>query len=105
MSFDGVTGTPSTGRGGRALQPRKDRPAVFLNKKRAYQGTGRRKSAVARIYLTEGDGKITINGRTLDDYFTEDKDRAAVLGPLKVMRPLSRWKFTARCSRPRRLSV
>ena len=55
-----------------------------------YIGTGRRKSAVARVRVTEGKGAITINGRTLDDYFTEDKDRAAVLGPLKVTDQVSR---------------
>jgi small subunit ribosomal protein S9 len=49
-----------------------------------YLGTGRRKTAVARVRLTEGSGKISINGRGLDDYFTEDKDRAAVVGPLEV---------------------
>ena len=34
--------------------------------------------------LTEGTGKIQINGRALDSYFTEDKDRNAVIGPLKL---------------------
>jgi small subunit ribosomal protein S9 len=61
---------------------KRDRPPVFLAKKRAYLGTGRRKTAVARIFLTEGTGQITINGRPLDDYFTEVKDRNAVVGPL-----------------------
>lgn len=55
-----------------------------------YIGTGRRKTAVARVRVTEGKGTVTINGRALDDYFTEDKDRAAVLGPLKVTDQLSR---------------
>ena len=55
-----------------------------------YLGTGRRKSAVARVRLTEGKGVVTINGRTLDDYFTEEKDRAAVLGPLKVTDQIGR---------------
>jgi len=49
-----------------------------------YLGTGRRKSAVARVRVTEGKGEMTINGRALDDYFTEDKDRAAVMGPLNI---------------------
>jgi len=66
------------------IQPRKERPAVFLGKKRAYQGTGRRKSAVARVYLTDGDGKVIINGKPLDAYFTEEKDRSAVTNPLAV---------------------
>jgi small subunit ribosomal protein S9 len=49
-----------------------------------YIGTGRRKTAVARVRVTEGKGAVTINGRPLEDYFKEDKDRAAVLGPLRV---------------------
>jgi len=55
-----------------------------------YLGTGRRKTAVARVRITEGKGTVVINGRPLDDYFTEDKDRAAVLGPLKVTDQLGR---------------
>jgi small subunit ribosomal protein S9 len=53
-------------------------------KKQHYLGTGRRKSAVARVRLTEGAGAIQINGRPLERYFTEDKDRNAVLGPLQL---------------------
>jgi small subunit ribosomal protein S9 len=53
-------------------------------KRTYYLGTGRRKSAVARVRLAEGTGQIQINGRSLDQYFTEDKDRAAVVGPLDV---------------------
>jgi small subunit ribosomal protein S9 len=45
-------------------------------------GTGRRKTAVARVRLLEGTGQIVINGRALEDFFTEEKDRTAVLGPL-----------------------
>lgn len=66
-------------------QPRrKEKPPVFLGKKRAYLGTGRRKTAVARVYLIEGTGKVIINGKPVDVYFTEDKDQNAVLGPLRV---------------------
>ncbi len=49
-----------------------------------YLGTGRRKTAVARVRVAEGKGRIEINGRTLTDFFTEEKDREAVLGPMKV---------------------
>jgi small subunit ribosomal protein S9 len=52
--------------------------------KKFYLGTGRRKTAVARVRLAEGSGKIAINGRPLDDYFTEIKDRNAVIGPLQL---------------------
>jgi small subunit ribosomal protein S9 len=53
-------------------------------KKNYYRGTGRRKTSVARVRLVEGSGQISINGRGLEDYFTEDKDRNAVVGPLEV---------------------
>lgn len=53
-------------------------------KKQYYLGTGRRKTAVARVRLTEGSGQITINGRSVEEYFTEDKDRSAVYGPLDL---------------------
>lgn len=49
-----------------------------------YLGTGRRKTSVARVRISEGQGKIAINGRPLENFFTEDKDRNAVLGPLQV---------------------
>jgi small subunit ribosomal protein S9 len=55
-----------------------------------YIGTGRRKSSVARVRITEGKGQFLINGRPFDEYFHEDKDRAAVLGPLKVTEQLNR---------------
>jgi small subunit ribosomal protein S9 len=53
-------------------------------KKTYYLGTGRRKTSVARVRLCEGDGQIVINGRGLEDYFTETKDRNAVTGPLEI---------------------
>jgi small subunit ribosomal protein S9 len=55
-----------------------------------YIGTGRRKTAVARVRLTEGKGNILINDRPVNEFFTEDKDRAAVLGPLKITDQLTR---------------
>jgi small subunit ribosomal protein S9 len=46
-------------------------------------GTGRRKTAVARVRLKPGGGKIVVNDRPYDSYFTEDRDRADVLNVLK----------------------
>ena len=45
-------------------------------------GTGRRKSSVARVRIRAGEGNITINKRTLDDYFYSEQHRKAVLAPL-----------------------
>ena len=47
-------------------------------------GVGRRKTAVARVRVAPGSGKIEINGRTLNDYFTAEQDRKAIFGPLEV---------------------
>ena len=59
--------------------------AETKTKKTFYLGTGRRKTAVARVRLSEGAGKLAINGRDLNTFFTEEKDRAAVTGPLELM--------------------
>ena len=55
-----------------------------------YLGTGRRKSSVARVRVTEGKGQILINERPLTDYFTEEKDRGAVMGPLLITEQANR---------------
>jgi len=59
--------------------------AEAKGKKTFYLGTGRRKTAVARVRLSEGSGAISINGRGLEQFFTEDKDRNAIVGPLQVV--------------------
>jgi small subunit ribosomal protein S9 len=45
-------------------------------------GTGRRKSAVARVRVRAGSGNITVNRRPLDEYFYSENHRKAVLAPL-----------------------
>ncbi len=47
-------------------------------------GTGRRKTAVARVRLRPGSGKFLINGREVEDYFSEIRDREDVVAPLKA---------------------
>ena len=47
-----------------------------------YLGTGRRKSAIARVWLRPGSGKVEINKRAVDDYFRTEVQRAAVKQPL-----------------------
>jgi small subunit ribosomal protein S9 len=56
-----------------------------------FLGTGRRKSAVARVRLSPGAGTISINGRPVDRYFTEIQERAAVIDPLAVTNTLGRF--------------
>src|ERR1700739_1333965 len=45
-------------------------------------GTGRRKRAVARVFLRSGKGTITVNGRTFENYFPSEASRAVVRQPL-----------------------
>src|SRR5262249_9129469 len=84
---------PATARIQAVLTPERETMAE-KTKKPAHLGTGRRKSAVARVRMTEGSGKITINGRTVDEYFTEIKDRNAVHGPLEATEMLNRVDVT-----------
>ncbi|HKK94902.1 MAG TPA: 30S ribosomal protein S9 [Anaerovoracaceae bacterium] len=49
-----------------------------------YQGTGRRKSSVARVRLLPGTGKITINKQEVDDYFGMDIVKREVIRPFSV---------------------
>ena len=52
---------------------------------------GRRKTAVARVYLTEGAGNIVINGRPFEDYFKEETLRYVVLQPYTVTETLGKF--------------
>ncbi|MGD0614071.1 MAG: 30S ribosomal protein S9 [Verrucomicrobiota bacterium] len=49
-----------------------------------FLGTGRRKTSVARVRLTGGTGKITVNGRAFDNYFPADSLRVQASQPLTV---------------------
>jgi len=46
--------------------------------------TGRRKAAVARVRLRDGEGTITVNGRTIEDYFPTETHRMIVTEPLRL---------------------
>jgi small subunit ribosomal protein S9 len=50
-----------------------------------YYGTGRRKSAIARVYAKAGSGQIIVNSRTLDEYFGRKTDRMIVRQPLELL--------------------
>ena len=48
-----------------------------------YYSTGRRKSSTARVFLTKGSGNISVNNRTLDQYFGRETGRMIVRQPLE----------------------
>jgi small subunit ribosomal protein S9 len=49
-----------------------------------YYGTGRRKSAVARVFLRPGKGKIMVNGRSIEQFFSRETGRMIVRQPLEL---------------------
>jgi len=57
----------------------------------SYYGTGRRKSAVARVYLLPGKGDIFINKRDIDDYFGLDTLKLIVRQPLELTGTLGKF--------------
>ncbi|MGH8462461.1 MAG: 30S ribosomal protein S9 [Stenotrophobium sp.] len=54
-------------------------------------GTGRRKSAAARVFLKPGSGVISINGKTVEEYFGRETSRMLVRQPLELVDSLSRF--------------
>ncbi len=61
-----------------------------------YYGTGRRKKSVARVRLVPGNGKITINNRSIDDYFGLETLKLIVRQPLTATDTLA--KFDVICT-------
>jgi small subunit ribosomal protein S9 len=57
---------------------------MSATKTNEFLGTGRRKTAVARVRLATGNGKITVNGRTFEAYFPLETQRATASQPLVV---------------------
>ena len=54
-------------------------------------GTGRRKRSIARVRLVDGNGNITINGKSLDEYFGTDILKVIVKQPLTVTNTISKY--------------
>lgn len=54
--------------------------------------TGKRKTSIARVFMTQGEGKISFNnGRSLEDYFPREAHRRSVLAPLAITDRLSSY--------------
>ena len=56
-----------------------------------YMGTGRRKSSIARVRLVEGTGKITINGKDIEEFFDLETLKVIVRQPLTVTNTLAKY--------------
>ena len=58
-----------------------------------YYGTGRRKSSTARVFLKRGSGQITINNRTIEQYFGRETGRMIVRQPLETLNMTENFDF------------
>jgi small subunit ribosomal protein S9 len=60
----------------------------------SYYGTGRRKTAAARVYLRPGAGEVKVNGRTLDIYFPNEVLKMIIKQPLQLTETAERFDIT-----------
>ncbi len=63
-----------------------------------FQGLGRRKTATAQVRLSVGTGKIVVNGKAFEDFFTTDELRIVVLRPLKAVNAVDKWDLSIKTS-------
>lgn len=63
-----------------------------------FYGTGRRKTAVARVRLYPGNGAVVINGKPLEEVFSRDLHRAEVLSPLTRLGREGRFSAQIKCA-------
>lgn len=63
-----------------------------------YYGTGRRKTSTARVYLTQGNGTITINNRTIENFFGREVARMIVRQPLELLELVDKFDINVSVS-------
>jgi len=68
------------------------------SKTNEFLGTGRRKTSVARVRLSSGSGKVTVNGRAFENYFPTDSLRMVVQQPLTVTGTADKFDVRANVS-------
>ena len=61
-----------------------------------HYGTGRRKTATARVYLKPGSGRITVNDRSLDEFFGRETGRMIVRQPLEAVKLVSKFDIAVK---------
>jgi len=68
---------------------------MYTSAKPYFYGTGRRKSSIARVRLYPGSGKITINGRDIDDYFGLETLKLVINQPFGVTNTVGKYDIVA----------
>ena len=71
-------------------------PKLKLDFKDSKYATGRRKTSIARVWVKKGTGKIFVNGKTMDDYFTSDNHKMQIVRPFEIINQST--SYDVRCS-------
>jgi small subunit ribosomal protein S9 len=67
-----------------------------MEQQNAYYATGKRKTAIARTWLTPGSGRVTVNNRPLEEYFKVESARVETLQPLTLTNTLGTYDVRVR---------
>jgi small subunit ribosomal protein S9 len=72
------------------------KPKIKLDFKDSKYATGRRKKSIAKIWVKKGTGKIYVNGRTMQDYFTSGSHKMQITRPFEIINQAT--DYDVRCS-------
>jgi small subunit ribosomal protein S9 len=79
-------------------EPREPRRRLIVSRDGRYYATGRRKTATARVFLRLGVGRITVNGRGIDEYFSTPGLRQLAQQPLEAVEGVGRYDIVVSAS-------
>ena len=71
-------------------------PKLKLDFKDSKYATGRRKTSIAKVWVKKGTGKIYVNGKTIDDYFTSENHKMQIVRPFEIINQST--SYDVRCS-------
>ena len=72
------------------------KPKIKLDFKDSKYATGRRKKSIAKIWVKKGTGKIYVNGKTMDEYFTSGTHKMQITRPFEIINQAT--SYDVRCS-------
>ena len=79
-----------------ATQTNTKKPNIKLDFKDSKYATGRRKKSIAKVWVKKGTGKIYVNGRTMDEYFTSGTHKMQITRPFEIINQAT--SYDVRCS-------
>ena len=79
-----------------ATQTNTKKPKIKLDFKDSKYATGRRKKSIAKVWVKKGTGKIYVNGRTMDEYFTSGTHKMQITRPFEIINQAT--SYYVRCS-------